>query len=701
MKDLSCQKISVSVCFFIIVNFSLACRILRSGFENSYSYEMLLLAGLSLFIIVAPIYINALLEKYAQRRFQESLLSLLLLSLLCVLPSLFELPHFISIIIASTGYLLLIHFSVMSLKSGVRKLPLILNGFLLLFLSSWVVTVVWGGYHLRPTFIESLIASQPYFFNQGYLSSDSLYNISIAQMIKHYGVSSTGLDGLPIIFYHYGSHWTMAQLSRFTGIHLVHLYNFGYPLIFIPLFFYVFIQFSLEVQQTLFKKRETGFLFILILLCLFVQVPKNLYSGGLLGMAGIVNDSFTMSLTIVFALLHGWLLFLRGEQKFSWWFIFISATLIGFAGILKISSGFIMTCLAGFLFFRLRLFKRWQYWIGGIIILLTFCWVYWVAGEYIPFGIRQVTEAEGETNFFHFYRYTHEFEPLSWFLGAYFWLLFLLMLTIIKSYGQASDSTLEIKKMKLFPLEVSVVVALVGVVPSLIMTFSGGNSMYFSGIQIFVSGAFVLGFTPMISERIRILMNRFHPVLSWTTAVLVTVGLLLFMYMEVRSKTEDMFLVNIETRKELLGISVIPGERFSLTNEENMDLLNTRMQEAYDTVRLGKFIGILMEKEASRHDDQLMFINHQTLPLNFFRNMRCIETSFIGPSFSGYAMLDGVSYDCDIGMYGAAYYQRNFRGTMHPSPDQLCKAASAKGFSKVTVFEQPSLHFTDLDCLPR
>ncbi|MFM6350166.1 MAG: hypothetical protein ACKPFK_34250, partial [Dolichospermum sp.] len=94
--------------------------------------------------------------------------------------------------------------------------------------------------------------------------------MSIAQMINHYGTPSTGLDGTPYIYYHYGSHWIAAQLSRFTSMPTFLVYNFGFPVLFVSLFLKVFVQFALSLQMWLFNKLDDSAWFVLVLMCLLV-----------------------------------------------------------------------------------------------------------------------------------------------------------------------------------------------------------------------------------------------------------------------------------------------------------------------------------------------------------------------------------------------------------------------------------------------
>ena len=104
---------------------------------------------------------------------------------------------------------------------------------------SLVCTVVLGlglaaltcSYHYHsPLFLEGLAA--------GYDQPDALHHAAYANMIRTYGVASTGLDGLPAYRYHFGSHWLVAQCSTLLEMTVLDFYQLGYPIVFLPLFVY-------------------------------------------------------------------------------------------------------------------------------------------------------------------------------------------------------------------------------------------------------------------------------------------------------------------------------------------------------------------------------------------------------------------------------------------------------------------------------
>lgn len=697
MKDTGQSKYLLLFTTLILISFTCFNLFLRIGFNDSLFWECFILSGLSLFILYFPF----LLIRYINRDdlwfLSQPLWQVLAAFFLCLLGFL-GVPPVVSFFIASLGFVALF---LSFIKTGKPKFSAFFFCLLILvFFSLWIVSVIWGGFHLRPAFVETLVVTKPYFFDQGYQNADTLYHLSIAQMIKHYGVASTGLDGIPNVYYHYGSHWAMAQLSSFTGIHLMYLYNLGYPLIFITLFFNVFLQFVFRVQEWLFKKTDTGLLFTLLLLCIYIGVPRHLYAGGLLGHSGLTNESFTISLIILFVFLHTAMDFWQSGAKHIYAFIILTIFFVIAAGIVKISTGFVLTALTGYLFLRFGLYRKLKYWFFVLLLLVSFLLTYFLTAEILPFGIRQIGMDEGFQQYLHFYRHTHTFEPVSWFGGFYLWLYAtsILVFALPSPTDQTKIQYLWNSKMTL-PAETSIVIAFVGVVPSLVMAFIGTNSMYFSGIQLFVAGAFVLAFVPLLNDKIQAWLTALKAPLKLSIQFVVVVGLLLLMYVEVRWHFNKMIKVNVQMRREILNIPVDPQWRVKY-DHSTFEIFGRPVQQAYDTIKFGRFISSLMELEKEVNSSKLLFLNHQTLPADFFRNVRCIETPFIAPAFSGHAMLDGLSYRCEIGMYGYGYYQRNFTGVPDPSQSQICDMAMNKGFAQVMIFEETKNDFLQLECNP-
>lgn len=89
---------------------------------------------------------------------------------------------------------------------------------------------LWGESLLNPLF--------PQLIAQGGGHHDELFHVSVSNMLRVYHVASTGLDGLPYMPYHTGSHFVLAQLGVLMHQTGLEVYNLAFPVIFVPLLFY-------------------------------------------------------------------------------------------------------------------------------------------------------------------------------------------------------------------------------------------------------------------------------------------------------------------------------------------------------------------------------------------------------------------------------------------------------------------------------
>jgi hypothetical protein len=99
----------------------------------------------------------------------------------------------------------------------------------------------WGSGYANPAFEGALAGRQAH--------RDTLFHASIANMIRTYGVPSTGLDGHPLVRYHVGSHWVVASLASLTGTDVLEFYNRRFGPIFLPVEILTFLLFVLGVRS--------------------------------------------------------------------------------------------------------------------------------------------------------------------------------------------------------------------------------------------------------------------------------------------------------------------------------------------------------------------------------------------------------------------------------------------------------------------
>ncbi len=100
---------------------------------------------------------------------------------------------------------------------------------------------IWGGGFENPLFVENLC--------NGYAHIDTLFHATLANMLRTYGTCSTGLDGLPDVLYHFGSHWVFARFSNLLDLPVIDFYNLAYPVIFAPFVTFSLLTFAVSIAE--------------------------------------------------------------------------------------------------------------------------------------------------------------------------------------------------------------------------------------------------------------------------------------------------------------------------------------------------------------------------------------------------------------------------------------------------------------------
>src|SRR5580692_10193492 len=110
-----------------------------------------------------------------------------------------------------------------------------------LLLGLYAAGSIWGGGFENPLFVENLC--------NGYAHIDTLYLATLANMLRTYGVCSTGLNGLPFVPYHFGSCWIFARVSNLLDLPVIDFYNLAYPVIFAPFVTFSLLTFAVSVGE--------------------------------------------------------------------------------------------------------------------------------------------------------------------------------------------------------------------------------------------------------------------------------------------------------------------------------------------------------------------------------------------------------------------------------------------------------------------
>lgn len=355
--------------------------------------------------------------------------------------------------------------------------------------SLWVAGIIWGKGFLNPLFFEKIVT--------GSVNADSIFHSAIASMIKTNWVPSIGLDGIPYIKYHWGSHYIFAQISKLLNIGTLDFYNFAYPVIFAPFVVRSFL-YLIDAFRAVFKIRlSLDWRFYLFLLFAFTGIVPL----GMIGKAGMfigdvfISESYSLSLAVAFILL-GLLLqfkeqiFLRKPSlSIKIFAIAVLPLMLGLIGLLKISVFILLAVSFIYFFIRLKLYRNINFVLSAVFALA------------ISLAVFKYSYLGGESKYFLFHYLKtwvdidyRIFFPLFYFFWVWVYLVIRLKLLGAKTF---KDIRWLLKRKKILDLELLLIVAVAGVIPGMVFDIPGGSAFFFSDFQRWLALSFVLATIPL------------------------------------------------------------------------------------------------------------------------------------------------------------------------------------------------------------
>ena len=675
---ISASLFSSFIPFFSILLF----LFMRYGFEEKHYYELFLSTGISLFFLFVPVLISFYLKINSFLIKSES-------AVLLILIFVFTCLHYLPLsayAIAATGLvsfalclILFISSQKISWQTGIFFV-------LGLYFAIWVSCIVMN-YH-NPLVFETLSVNRKYFQAQ-----DLFYNATYAQMIKYYGVPSTGLQGVPYSYYHFGSHWFFAECSKLTGIHVVRIYTIFYPLVIVPLFLKCFLTLTIDLRKWMKLEMRFSFLSFAVFFCVFLGIPNYVYSKGFYDASILVLESEVLSLIFSFALISVWLGFLAGKQDFKKFtsiqkifIVVISPIVLWIIGLTKLSTLFVALGVFFFLILRHGLWKGVIGWAFLVVSAGSFL-IYFYTVESIPFGIRS-SSTEGKFEFGSFYasmRAAGLFRPFDWYVMFFLWTYAIIAVALILRLKTSWLKKLERDKILALSLA-AFLAALIGLLPSFFLSFYGANAMFFANIQLFISGCFLIAIAPELQEFVtapkgaRIIFYSF------------CLGLFLLIHVKIRSTMKENLLMNLNTRILIANGSAPIKNRFSLNRD--MSLLWNGFQNLQSKINTKPLYRVLKNLEKldyldnDKRSETLILITDYSNgeKIKGTEELNCVEKTFMVPALSGYAAANGALYNCSIEGYGPSHHSYQ-RKDADFSITVVCASFREAGFKKLLVYE--------------
>jgi hypothetical protein len=708
--SLAAAAVSVGLCCFYFLS--------RWGLPNTFS-DFVKIIGVSWFIIFFPdLLLRAikLVRTNADNFFYDECLASLGALCLVACSGLIIMNFHWQYIFVGMGYLFFI-ISFTSLIKHIAKKDVIPIFAVLLF-TIMVASVAWEGRHLSPLFIEML--SNGEFSSDFGNGLDTLFHLSIAQMIKTYGIASIGLDQLVPIRYHFGSHYLLAQVSKALNLHLLTTYQLAYPVIFYSLFFKIFLYTTFKLRTFLkIDRTHTGpFFWLTLLLGFFGLIPVS-YRHFLLTRMGLgldtiwVSESYLLSLILFFSILS---IMLTAHQQLTtnnsfaennrtkkhFLYIIVILLLTVAAGLSKISTMAILLSVCGYLFVRLQLFKR----IGILFLFITLL--------ILAFFVHSITAPSmgTSTGYEFLYSYTKFISTnFTQFIILYYFLFLFVLAFYFLRYRLHKKHHLSqaIKDKSLLHLEVLTVIALAGFLPGAFIKIEGGSAFYFIEIQYWCALLIILASLPLLTVFISGFLNkvRYKAILK-TTCLTLMVAVVLY---NACIRLSIYMYNNIHTRKQILtyekGIVPKADQHVFMkrlkkakwqTVKESLVTFSKPINEKLNQIPIhGVYASMMALDTLPNKHTALVFIKDYVKLMDQFP---CYKYSFVVPALTGMATLEGYDDEaCSwFKNYGFEDYPKRERSFYKASTDDLCKKVSGTEFQSIYVFNLDRATYDVISC---
>lgn len=690
----------------------------RLGFDNPPGPIFKVLSISYLLLLLPPMVSLAARRRYGARAWFLSqpaislgtLTVLLVAGLLTRFTSISLMPFFGLIGFALFAYL------AASLMLSKKRNRVLVATFFILILSIWIAGQTYGVviFH-RSLFLERMMVNQA-------VSLDTLFHSAISSMIETYGIPSTGLDGLPYLRYHIGSHWVFAWLSSLLGTRPIDFYQLGYPVIFIPLLIQSILSFSIDLNQRFYGDRKAGtsWKFWLIFAVAFTgpltsyvstDVKAVLTVWGIWTFPSLItSESYLLATTFFFI---GASLLLNFSSKIadlrplkkseSLFFLAILPPMVAILGLLKISHLLITVPLLAYAFLRFNLYRS--------KIMLSSAFLVLLVGGFAAF----LTSSSAASSGFSIPTPEGVWLKLVKFSPVWVWVLIYVGLKMkrlaIFSLRQLKDY---FSDKSLLPLEMLLLVGSLSAVPMFFMNILGDSGFFFYDIQRWLAVALILAELNALKQPKTQISCKGYPLGgaggSRRLSALYAVPLVCICLANGMVSGYQYVQSNLQFRHKLLSLSEVPVQpplqetTLNYLAEGKMgQLLETlRSRAAYLVNKPPKMLpkapnyqAILELDHLSRlpleeKRQTLLYIPEKSL---YWDGWATWSAPFVGPAITGMAMIEGLpKAEFDTGLYVTKTYGYGDYAARAKTPDgdksvtNLHLKAKTLGFPSLVIF---------------
>ncbi len=557
-------------------------------------------------------------------------------------------------------------------------------------LSLWACGVVWTSRYKMPLYWEV-------FYTSANVHHDPLYVAAMGNMLRTYGVPSTGSDGIPVVLYHWGSPWLFSRWADLVDTDLLSFYSLGYALLLVPLFFASIAMLALEARKASLLSRPQGWLrsnwwggLALAVATIGVFPESALYAMAVWNAHVLISESYLAGLGVFLPAVATAIIAWRAERRSIVFLFGFLPVILAALAFLKVSLMIFMLGMVLYVLFRTRLLFSV---VGAASAVVMF-----VAG-YLAYEAVSLPQHNGGFVPFHFIRTStasgwHQFFLLTHFAWTWIYVAGRIYEERIRDFGTLLAA---IKGRSIVDVELLLLVTLLGFLPGAILSIHGGSAIYFSDLPRWLALALVIAraghwVALWRQRRARPAGHRESRQLVTILAVFIAAPFAVTMLLNTVSPPIRMLRQNVAVRSELV---VQAGRESGLAAGERGLMFDPNVLAA-GLVR-GKYYDVVTElRDAGRtsanlKQDMLLFIPQSYgLYWNMFdAHERCTYVSLVAPAISELAMIDGMPpYACKVtDQYNMSAYTTRVRDQLpgDVTDTALCVKAGAKGFSRVMV----------------
>ena len=576
-----------------------------------------------------------------------------------------------------------IYFTLRKISYKVSKGTIVI-AVLMIFITFKLISIIWSQLYGNPL--------APEVYSIGYLHLDTLFSSGLTSMIKTYHVTSSGLFGLVQIRCEAGSNYLFASLAQLCRLNSVQFYNFGYPLIFLPLFIQTLVLtsfYNLKKQPDI-KRIIIGLIILFIAISGFVKYTTGLDYISVTALSNhFLNPAYCVSLILSLLAISLYAPFLKikelpkGNVYIRLLLLLIPVWLL-MIGYTKLSTALMLLVAFIYLVLRMNLIHNkliFLITLFTIVIVLPFLLINTIESIETMQKVEHLIFA-GQMNLAVFYKQYLKGSVFIHILLNYCWVILLFMTFFLAEKLKRANIYNNLVSRKYIHYEIIIIVALVGIIPGLFIHLKGAGATYFADIQYWLSLVVIVNMVSfLIFKLYRIVKIRrnFKKFRRLSTGLAIIV--LLVMIKGAGYSLYEFVKKNVNIRSALVYEKDIYVSLKNLNSEHPVIKLNSEtFQSNVERARLS-LLNDLEQQPDDLKKRSLIYCEDLTELTDF---LDCQAATFYIPALTEIGLINGLYWrDC----FKDEANSMQFYATLPKQLDKetAFKIAKEKGFSCIIV----------------